>query len=747
MEQPTERPENTGAYGSWLGLGWVILFCVVFCGFELPNNPGFVRYELWLPLLDALFECVFPLPDPEAPPGGWGYLGQRFPILMLSGFMLLSSWGYGRRLFQLIISSDHDSLQWSRLECGLMSMGVGLSFLSLLTLALGLAGLLSTYLFWFVDVVGIVLLLFPVQGRVDLASLRKSTHQWASSPMEWGMLGAMVCFAIPIVLGGMLPSVDFDVKEYHLNGPKEFFQSGSIHMLKHNVYTSMPFFTEMFSLHGMVLYNDWYWGALVGKSVLSSFAFLSALSVYAITRRLASHASALFAALVFLSTPWVYRMSIIAYTEGGLSLFVALSTLAFLLMVSLKDPALRFRVAVVVGLLSGSAIACKYPGLISVTIPIGLALLFQSWKTKTESALAPQVIKPLLAFSVGVLITFGPWALKNVLETGNPVYPLLNSVMGGSDWDQTLNEKWRDAHSPDHHQLSDIVTKLIDVTLKSDWQSPLVFGFAALTLPVLRRRREVGWLLLYVLWLFATWWVLTHRIDRFWVPMLPVVCVLAGIGFSLLKRPAKTFAFVPTFAFVVFNLGFVTTTLCGYNAYLVDLNYARLQTAKVTSPEVVALNALMDQKEGSVLFLGEAETFDAEFPHFYHTVFDLCLLEQWCMSAVHDPEATWKTRDEIEPEFRERNIVYVCVNWQEILRYRMTYRYTDFASPASINQLQQMGLLETALDGYPFFREWSTLNDQERQEIERWAPELIYTEPTSGDKYFVTTQVFPVRLL
>ena len=68
-----------------------------------------------------------------------------------------------------------------------------------------------------------------------------------------------------MVLGAMLPTIDFDALEYHLQGPKEYFQAGRIAFLPHNVYTSMPFGVEMLHLLGMEVLGDWWWGGLVGQ--------------------------------------------------------------------------------------------------------------------------------------------------------------------------------------------------------------------------------------------------------------------------------------------------------------------------------------------------------------------------------------------------------------------------------------------------------------------------------------------------
>ena len=73
-----------------------------------------------------------------------------------------------------------------------------------------------------------------------------------------------------MLLGSMLPAIDFDVLEYHLQGPKEYYQAGRISFLPHNVYTNMPFGVEMLHLLGMEVLGDWWWGGLVGQFLVAS---------------------------------------------------------------------------------------------------------------------------------------------------------------------------------------------------------------------------------------------------------------------------------------------------------------------------------------------------------------------------------------------------------------------------------------------------------------------------------------------
>ena len=130
-------------------------------------------------------------------------------------------------------------------------------------------------------------------------------------------------FVVVMILGSMLPAIDFDVLEYHLQGPKEYFQAGQIAFLPHNVYTNMPFGVEMLHLLGMEVMGDWWWGALAGQLLVAFFAPAAAMLIAATAYRAGSARAAWIAAIVYLSTPWIYRLAVIAYVEGPLCFYHA----------------------------------------------------------------------------------------------------------------------------------------------------------------------------------------------------------------------------------------------------------------------------------------------------------------------------------------------------------------------------------------------------------------------------------------
>ncbi|HUG91682.1 MAG TPA: hypothetical protein VML55_12655, partial [Planctomycetaceae bacterium] len=580
-------------------------------------------------------------------------------------------------------------------------------------------------------------------------------------------LVAVAPFVVAMLLGATLPPSDFDAKAYHLVGPKEWFLDGRIAFLPHNVYTSFPFLTEMLTLAGMVLRDDWYRGALVGQAVLASFAPFTAVALYAAGRRWFSPAAGWLAVLVYLTTPWTYRISIIAYAEGGLSFFLFAALLATAVALqrqsSGESPAYgqrqgqgQGRMLLLAGLLAGSAMACKYTGAVQSVIPLGLAAVVGACRRvhapRTDFQSVPHAcpawLRLPLFFAAGVALAIGPWLLKNAIQTGNPVYPLAYSVFGGRDWDAELDERFRAGHSsrPDQYTPAHLVANLVDVAARNDWHSGLLFALAPLAFLAKAHRRFAGWLWLYVAYLFLAWWLLTHRIDRFWVPMIPVVSLLAGAGAAWCGRRAWKLACGTTIAAgVLFNLAFVSTALAGNNAWLGDLDRLRSQSEEF-APSIAVLNGLYDAGRlpagSKTLLVGDAQVFDARFPHVYNTVFDRSLFEQWF--GERDPAAPdgWRLADAagIRRRLAAAGITHVAVNWQELLRYRTTYGYTGFVAPSRFAALQEQGLLDPPVALLVSRARVDELPPDVQQQLDAWATELKIDTPDGV--HYVTAQLF-----
>lgn len=779
-------PRRRSTLRTLLAYVWVGAFLAAYFSFPLPNNPHVHRLDVLRNVPALLLELLEPT-SPSYHRLTWmQYARQRWDVFCVAAFVWAAAFCCGR----LAVRCCRLPLPERSAERNVLAAGVGLSLVSLATLGLGRAGLLDRAVFVAVlaAFIGVeVSFCLLRRWRTRKASVERRVSDRHGPPagprvvLTYSALGsgllwaAALCFVALMFLGAALPPVDFDVKEYHLQGPKEFLQNGRITMLPHNVYTSFPFLTEMLSLAAMVVRGDWFRGALAGKLVLAVFGPLTALGLYAFGRRLFSPAIGALAALIHLSTPWIYRISIIAYAEGGLT-FYLFATLACAMWMSSEPVALRaWSGPLLLGFLAGSAMACKYPAAVTVVMPAFVWLCVRVLREPQATAgspsatsgpnaqagdaprRAPQARRLLDSpgpsepsrrlprrgasellrvgglFALGAALAVGPWLLKNWQETGNPVYPLLYSVFGGVDWDSRLDARWRAAHSPPHYHVADAVVKLIDVTLKSDWQSGLVFALAVLAAfgiseGTARRRLRMLWGVIgYEL---AVWWLLTHRIDRFWVPLLPAATWAAGVAWAAVSSRRDRLALCGVSACVaVYNFAFMTTPLCGLNSYRADLRQVRFQ-AEGTAPAIRFLNhSDLVPPGGSVLCVGEAQVFDARFPLLYNTVFDYSLFE--LIAAERQPGVPverWPMRapEQIRSDLLERRVALVLVNWQEILRYRTTYGYAEFVSPERFDQLQRAGVLRPV--DLPPELTWAPLegtSPQVRAELAGWGRRLL----------------------
>ena len=765
---PADTSPHTGIAVRW-GLAVVALFVGLgwFLSQSLQNNGDFSRHAIFLLMPDWLGEFVSPTPASGdlGSTSGWQYFPERLPLLGYAAVLLAMSWCWGNGVVRHLLPTDELG---DRIERFYWTQVTGVAIWGTFTLLLGLMGALYPLVFWLVGFAPLIL---------ELATRKKQPTDVGKKALpakqHWSGLGitcsiAVAPFLLAMLLGALLPSTDFDVREYHLGGAKEFYQRGRVEMLPHDVYTSFPFLTEMLCLSGMVLKRDWFTGAQVGQVVLAAFAPLTALGLFVAARRWLGTTAAWFAVLIHLTCPWTYRISIIAYAEGGLACFLFATFFAALRSIEATDPRTVRRWTLLAGLLAGAAASCKYPAVLTVVIPLGIMLLFgQLWPRLPLSPPPPRPLSHLLRhgllFTLGVLTTFGPWLGKNLCETGNPVYPLLYSVFGGADWDEASNAKWKAGHPLPLKDITglgwlarDTKDRLWDVFLGSDWQSGLYLALVVAAVMAIWQARPPqpgrlashSVLLLgfgYFLWLFWTWQYFTHRIDRFWVPMLPICSLLAGAGLAslwdsvhdflpnrtrevyfLLRSPIA----LSVLAMVLFNLTLATSGLGGNNAYLMEFEafHQKFKTRCVAYVE--SLNLTPTDK---VLFVGEAELFDAKFPYEYNTVFDHSIFEQDCSAAqpgIPSAEQTLRPAKEILDAWHARGITYVVVNWSEILRYRTTYGYTDFVHPSRFKTLVDAGVLIPDSRFQPIPLE--NLAKEKQAEITRWAPELEYTSSLSS---------------
>ncbi|MDP6058693.1 MAG: hypothetical protein QGH33_07360, partial [Pirellulaceae bacterium] len=320
------------------------------------------------------------------------------------------------------------------------------------------------------------------------------------------------------------------------------------------------------------------------------------------------------------------------------------------------------------GFLAGSAVACKYPSVLFLVIPVLLFFLFGSGRIPQWRA--------VVVFLLAVACASGLWFGKNLVLTGNPTYPLLYEVFDGTTRTPEKHAQWTRAHRTptdgdgESFTVSQLADSLSLLALDSQFASPLLLPFIVAAWMSRRSRSLVFWWTAFLMFGVCGWWLLTHRIERFLLPLLPVVCLLVGVGATW--SPNRIWR-TCVMAFLIWgmaaNLLLVTSYEIGDNRYLVSLS--ELKT--VSHPGHAYLNEHVPPGNRAML-VGDAQAFNVTAPVLYNTCFDDCLFEQLLRDG---------TTDDRRVVLRKHRISHVLVDWFELDRYRSpgNYGYSDYVTP------------------------------------------------------------------
>jgi hypothetical protein len=676
-------------------------------------------------LLAELYDPVAFVAEWFGPAGTPLGLVDRVPVLAMAALVLLAAYGIGALVVaqcgpavpagQALPSdvarqgtSNRDD--WTTLERIVFSLAVGLNLLATLVLLVGLAGLLhQRWLLWLVVFLSAgygVWQVFRDRGAWR-SDLRDHWSRLCGHPM---LAWPAVAFATVMLLGPLLPPWDFDVREYHLQVPKEWLQQGQITFLPHNVYGNMPLAAEMPALLAMSLWPGelgWFYGALAGKVVIAAFSIITALALIAAGTRLVGAWCGILAAAIYLSLPWVVHVSVNGLNDGVLAGYVFLAGYAMWLA---RRGACSYLLP---GLLAGGAAACKYPGVVLAVVPLALwTMVPRSGLVGPRGPLAPREASPmrsegsaLLAVALllaGALIGSGAWYAKNAALAGNPVYPLAYGFFGGQTRTPEKHAQWQRAHQVPRtdagwrYSPGQLAGSLVQVAGRDPLASPLLVPLVlAAVLARFIPRSAVSippFAFVPLLWIFAVWWLVTHRIDRFLLPAFPLAALLAAWGASALRGTWSRWAVGGVVAIgFAFSLLANTSTLVGDNRWFVSLEQLRRDRPwpPHTPLRVKASHQWLGenvQPGEAVLLVGDAAPFDLDMPVYYHTCFDDCLLSAWMQN---------KSASERHQELARRNIAWVVVDWPEIARYQRpgNYGFDPRFTPELVAELVEQGIL------------------------------------------------------
>ncbi len=404
----------------------------------------------------------------------WQFPREQAAALGFAALCLISAWGLGRAAGKWTGLWPRESGNSARNakdstadEHAVAALG-GLAILAMLVFALGCLGALSRLWLALSLAPGLLLAALGLEQYIPLICKRVGRKQsleyryphpsdsfypphmphfpCANCIILICKILAALALAVSL-LAALAPAVESDGLRYHLFGPQEYLRNGRIHYIPNSAFTNFPFLIEMLFTLGLGVAND-----VAAKLLHWIHLPLAAVLAGSLAARMTSNrtpaAQSLarwLAAALFLSTP-------VAAIVAGWS-FVDMGTTAYLLAAlwalerwlnasGLRGNAQRTPDVIAAGFFCGAAVATKYTCLAPAAFVTAIVIFarrqahdpmrMQAWGKAATSR--RDRLRQFAAFALAGALCSGPWFAKNVILTGNPVYPFAHGIFGGGEW-------------------------------------------------------------------------------------------------------------------------------------------------------------------------------------------------------------------------------------------------------------------------------------------------------------------------
>ncbi len=649
--------------------------------------------------------------------------------------VVASATGYGLWLLRLL--GLHTAPRRHQI---LLGAGLGLGGLALLMLAAGLLGLLHRWL-WIAIIAGGVLGglwragIWRIAARARVASCTPEIgdHPWKNlGRLRWAWLivagSAILALLASTLPPGMLWPEEghgYDVLEYHLGVPREYFEAGRITYLPHNIYSNFPFNVEMLYLLAMVLRGGPIAAAFTAQLL---HALLGGLAVAAIwlAGRENGPTAGVTAGVAAATCPFLPYLSGLAYVENGVILYAALSLSAVLRLPRVAEKE-RGRWAFIAGLTAGLACGCKYTAAPLVFAPLVGAVLLSPWRKASSGGTSRRGNRLRLAaiFLLGWAAAFGPWLVRNAIWTGNPVFPLARAFMPERPgvWSEELAARWHEGHlpAPEDRPWLRRAQRLWREVIASRWFGAMpaltIGGSLAWAVRRFRQRRAAApaessnksndpleqtslvpcWILLLAG--MAVWLAWTHLVWRFAVVCVVPAAVIAGAAADKIRSaPARAAILVALLGAAAVNLGLAANTFRDGGAFsIAEIRNEQggdglawfTQGLWPWQAHVPRLNRLAEEGR-RVLVVGDARRFYLNEGIDYRVVFNRNPLAEVAAGGTPRTVAAW---------LRDRGYAAVYVDWGEMRRLRRSrYGFWESVDESLFADLERAAVLRRIED-------------------------------------------------
>ncbi len=612
---------------------------------------------------------------------GWniGYL-RDFAFLVLT---LLLAASLGSTILSWIGMTELKGL-----ERACFSVTVGLFVLGMVTFAIGIVGGLYRVVFYLLYAAGIVSYL---PRWIRHLSTRIGLNVRARDRAVWLILFLFVVLFIVGFLYSLTPPTQSDGLRYHLAAPQEYMKMHRIHYLELNAFSNFPFLIEMLSMLGMILSSD-----ILAKLFHFSMLCLTALLLGCFWKRFlegsnsTANASgtrseglnfrALLVPAIFVTTPVAFIVSCWSFVDLGVTLYFVSMIYSLCLWARFRStPCL-----VLCGIIGGAALGTKYTMLIFVALAAALIAF------TPRRSVPPKRVgwKDALVALVIALVLGSPWYVKNVVYTGNPVYPVAYNLFDGKDWSEANAQFYAEKRAEKGlgTSLSHLLASPWDTAFywdKFEEFNPgilyLLFVPLLVLLPLvcMRTPQPTRIILLYLLIfasVFYAVWFFTYQSNRFLLPFFALLSPLIVFmiqeirtGRALLARIVLSVVLIVLSYNTLWIVRWITTEASPHPLPVVLGFESRddyLTKALLHYRCFQYLNAVVEPDE-TVLFVGEHRGYYCNVRYlssdWFDTPYILKLIRETC------------DNHELIEWMRAQKVYYVFFNLAELRLYEERY--------------------------------------------------------------------------
>ncbi|MEW6738678.1 MAG: glycosyltransferase family 39 protein [Nitrospirota bacterium] len=427
-------------------------------------------------------------------------------------------------------------------ENALFSFGIGVALASYLVFAAGSLGWLdSTMIF----IVIVILLLISLHA---LTKINRYAKWHGTESMEnvksWDKLAFILCFILLLhalfnLMGALSPPTEADSLNFHLSANKIFITQGYISFIPYFPWNS-PSNAGMWSLLGLLLGSD-----RLPQIFNYFFGIIGTAALYDLGRRLGNSMIGLIAAAMYYTSTFVTECSSSAKTDLLLTYYVFVSFSAFIEWQRERKP----QWLILSGIFTGLACATKYQGLFWLAaFAFGVFLVII---TDRELLITRRVYSITLWILFAMLPAM-PWWLRNIIASGNPIWPLFSNIIPTKFWTAELSAKYAAWKRGPGNSVFHYLLGLWNLTVHAEKFipkqnlgvmfniSPLPLAFIPGLLLIWRRLPKFGMKNLTVLGItllaFYSIWFFTYQQPRYALPLIALLGIPAAVVYVYAKQ-------------------------------------------------------------------------------------------------------------------------------------------------------------------------------------------------------------------